>query len=199
MATALILVDIINEFFHPQGSNYHLEFDPILANVQLLLDAARRNGIVVVHAMEGHPPYHGQDFEWKKLQQHCITGSFEAQLAAGIDIRRGEYVIRKRRYSAFFATDLDLFLRERGVDRLVIVGVKTHVCVRATAQDAFALGYDVVLVKEAVGSDHAHLHEASLEDIERYMGRVISLDECMALFEKQSREAADREGEVHVR
>jgi len=185
MATALILIDVINEFFHPQGHNYHPQFASVLANIQQLLAAARRNEMVIVHAIEGHPPNHDQDFEWKKLPRHCIVGSFAAELAEGIDVHEGEYVLRKRRYSAFFATDLDLFLRERGVYRLVIVGVKTHVCVRATAQDAFALGYDVVVVREAVGSNHAHLHEASLEDIERYMGRVISLDEGLALFEER--------------
>lgn len=185
MTTALVLVDVINDFFHPRGHNYHPKYNAILVNIQRLLDAARQNEVVIVHAMEGHPPGHDQDFEWRKLPPHCIIGSFEAEPAEGIDVREGEYVVRKRRYSAFFATDLDLFLRERDVDRLVIVGVKTHVCVRATVQDAFALGYDVVVVKEAVGSNHVHLHEASLEDIKRYMGRVISSDECLALFEGQ--------------
>jgi maleamate amidohydrolase len=73
--------------------------------------------------------------------------------------------VRKRRYSAFFTTDLDLILREAGVGRLLIVGVKTHVCVRATAQDAFGYGYAVYVVKGAIGSNHPHLHAASLEDI----------------------------------
>jgi nicotinamidase-related amidase len=54
--------------------------------------------------------------------------------------------------------------------------------VRATAQDAFALGYEVIVVREAVGSNHAHLHAASLEDIERYMGRVLSLEEAISLL-----------------
>jgi len=199
MTTALILIDMINDFFHPRGNHYHPEFSFVLANVRRLLEAARRNGIVIIHAMEGHPPEHDQDFEWKKLPQHCIIGSFEAEPTAGIDIHRDEYVIRKRRYSAFFATDLDLFLRERRVDRLVIAGVKTNVCIRATAQDAFALGYDVLVVKEAVGSNHIHLHQAALEDIERYMGQVISLDDCIALFEEQGQETADREEEAHGR
>jgi len=185
VTTALILVDVINDFFHPQGSNYHPQYDAILLHIKTVLSAARRHGLMIVHAMEGHPANHKWDFEWKKLPQHCIIGSFAAQPAPGIEIHSGEYTVHKRRYSAFFATDLDLLLRERSVRHLVLVGVKSHVCVRATAQDAFALGYDVAVVKEAVGSNHAHLHEASLEDIQRYMGRVISLKECLALFEGQ--------------
>jgi nicotinamidase-related amidase len=186
MTTALILVDVINDFYHPRGTNYHPEYAPILANIERILEVARQNQVVIVHAMEGHPPGHDQDFEWRKLPPHCSSGSFESQPAEGIDIRQGEFTIRKRRYSAFFATDLDLVLRERDVNRLVIVGVKTHVCVRATAQDAFGLGYDVAVVREAVGSNHGHLHQASLEDIERYMGHVISMDECLTLFKERA-------------
>lgn len=182
MTTALILVDVVNDFFHPQGRNYHPCYASVLTYIRRLLEAARRNKVVIVHAVEGHLPGHDQDFEWRKLPQHCIVGSFEAELAPGVDAQEGEYMLRKRRYSAFFATDLDLFLRERGVQHVVLVGVKTHVCVRATAQDAFALGYNVAVVREAVGSNHFHLHEASLEDIQRYMGRVISAEECLALF-----------------
>jgi len=184
LATALILVDVINDFFHPQGHNYYPQYEAILAHIRRLLDVARRHGVVVIHAAEGHPANHNGDFEWKKLPRHCVIGSFETRPAPGIDIGEGEYAIHKRRYSAFFATDLDLLLRERDVYQLVIVGVKSHVCIRATAQDAFALGYDVIVVKEAVGSNHTHLHEASLEDIERYMGHVVPLEECIALFER---------------
>jgi nicotinamidase-related amidase len=97
-------------------------------------------------------------------------------------------VVRKRRFSGFFETDLNLLLREAGVERIILVGVKTHVCVRATAQDGFAYGYHVVIPLEAVNSNYTHLHEASLEDIERYMGEVVSLDEALKMLS-----AADRE------
>ncbi len=73
-------------------------------------------------------------------------------------------------------------LRERGIDRLLIVGVKSHVCIRATIQDAFGSGYEALLVRDCTGSNRPHLHEASLEDIERYMGRVISLAETLSLL-----------------
>ncbi len=192
MTTALILVDVIKDFFHPQGSNYHPQYLPILASIRRILEAARGEGIAIVHAMEGHPPGHEQDFEWRKLPHHCLLGSFEAEPAEGIEILDGEYEVRKRRYSAFMATDLDLLLRERGVKRVIIVGVKTHVCVRATAQDAFGLGYEVTVVREALGSNRTHLHEASLEDIERYMGQVVSIDECLVLLKGAKRPAAEK-------
>ncbi len=176
MGQALLLVDVINEFFRPGFRNYHPSYEQILGNIRELLAAARRHGVPVIHCMEGHRP--GADFEHKKLPVHNVLGTADAEPADGIDIREGEVVVRKRRYSAFFGTDLDLLLRERSIDHLVVIGVKSHVCVRATIQDAFAYGYEVALVRECTGSDHPHLHEASLEDIQRYMGTVMSMEEA---------------------
>src|SRR3989337_2331562 len=146
MATALVLIDVINDFFDPVGRNYHPSYEPILANIRRVLAAARRGGIAVIHCMEGHRP--GVDFEHRKLPVHCIVGEHDAEPAQGIEILDGEVVVRKRRYSAFFGTDLDLVLRER----------------------------------ECTVSNRPHLHEASMEDIERYMGRVISLTEALSLL-----------------
>ena len=88
----------------------------------------------------------------------------------------GEVVIPKRRFSAFFATDLALLLQEQGVERLIVAGVKTNVCIRATVQDAFANGLRPTIARGSVSSNRSHLHAASLEDIERYIGEVIDLD-----------------------
>jgi nicotinamidase-related amidase len=60
-----------------------------------------------------------------------------------------------------------------------VAGVKTNVCVRATIQDAFAAGYEVLLPREATNSNRPHLAEASLEDVDRYFGRVVSLDQAL--------------------
>jgi nicotinamidase-related amidase len=178
-----MLVDVINSFFHPDGANYDASYNAILKNILQLLTIARSAHAPIFHIMEGHKRGPGTDFEWKKLPEHCYLGEFDAQPVEGIDIRLGEeYIVRKRRYSGFFATDLDLLLRESSVCRIVIVGVKSHVCIRATTQDAFGYGYNVIVPREAVGSNYEHLHEASLEDIDRYMGRVVTLEEAINLF-----------------
>jgi len=184
MKTALILVDVINDFFHPQGINFKPEYESTLANILLLLATAREQGAVIVHAMEGHHVAARQlDFEWKKLPPHCFMGDFDSEPVAGINIRtRDEYVVRKRRFSAFFETDLNLLLREADIERIIIVGIKTNVCVRATAQDGFAYGYRVVLPLEAVNTNYQHLHDASLEDVRRYMGEVVPLQNALAML-----------------
>lgn len=182
MRTALLLIDVINDFLHPQGANYYRVYESILANIRIVLHLAREHGLMIVHVRENHPPQHVNDYEFEKLPRHCISGSADIEWAPGIDVRPGEYVVEKRRYSAFFETGLNLLLKEAGIEQVILVGVKTHVCVRATAQDAFGWGYRPLIVREAVGSNHTHLHEASLEDMERYMGKVISLDELNTML-----------------
>ena len=85
-------------------------------------------------------------------------------------------------YSAFFATELALFLNEQDVERVVICGVKTNVCIRATATDAFANGFEVHVVSGAVNTNRPKLGEASLEDIDRYIGKVVDLEIAKGLL-----------------
>ncbi|HLH50146.1 MAG TPA: isochorismatase family cysteine hydrolase [Roseiarcus sp.] len=177
--TALILIDVINSFFRPGMPNYYPEAAATLDPLRRLLAAARAGGKIVVHAVERHYPAF-DDFEWRKLPKHHFIGDEDAAFVDGFGPEGPrEIVSPKRRYSAFFATDLALFLNEQGVRRVVVGGVKTNVCIRATIQDAFAHGFEVLLPREATNSNRPHLAAASLEDIERYFGKVVSLDEAL--------------------
>jgi len=173
---ALLLVDVNNSFFHDRGEFHYPQAREVLPGLTALLAAAREGGRLVVHAREAHYPGL-EDFESKKLPPHSVRGEFDAQPFAGFEAAPGEPEIHKRRYSAFFATDLALLLREQRIDELIIAGVKTNVCIRATAQDAFAHGFRPVIARGTVNSNRPHLHEATLEDIERYFGEVVDLAE----------------------
>ena len=178
----MILVDVINSFFVAGMPNYYPEASAVLEPLRRLLAAARAAGRIVVHAVERHyPGFH--DYEWRKLPQHHFVGDADAAFLDGFSPSGPrEILCAKRRYSAFFATDLALFLREQKIERVVVAGVKTNVCIRATAQDAFAHGFDVVIPKEATNSNRPHLAEASLEDIERYFGAVVTLDHALEML-----------------
>jgi nicotinamidase-related amidase len=176
---ALLLVDVDNAFFDPRGAFFYPDAPRVLDPLRQLLDAARASGRLVVHAREWHRPGLA-DFEAIKLPGHCEAGAFDALPFPGFEERPGEPVVPKRRYSAFFATDLALLLHEQGVRRVIVAGVKTNVCIRASVQDAFAHGFRPTVVREAVNSNRSHLHDAALEDIERYFGDVIDLPTALA-------------------
>ncbi len=178
---ALVLVDMIRAFFDPRGEFYYPAAQDVLPGVRRLLEAARRGGRLVVHAHEVHRASL-VDLEGTKLPQHCLEGTLDIEFAPGFEPADREVDLVKRRYSAFFGTELALLLNEQGVRRVTVAGVKTNVCIRATVQDAFANGFEPILVHGAVSSNRPHLHDASLEDIERYFGRVVALDEGESLL-----------------
>lgn len=179
--TALVLVDVINDFYDPAGPNHYPRVHETVEPLRLLLSTARAAGALVVHAVERHRAG-VLDAEQPKLPVHCLEGSFEADFLGGFAPAGAEVVVPKRRYSSFFATDLALLLREQRVTRIVVAGVKTNVCIRATCQDGFAHGFEVVVPREATNSNREHLEAASLEDIERYIGSVTSVAEAARLL-----------------
>jgi maleamate amidohydrolase len=176
--TALVLIDVQNSFFHRDGGNYYAESAAVVPHLRRLLDRARAAGRLIIHVAEQHRP-NVLDFESAKLPEHCIAGEFDARFFEDFGPRDdSEFLVAKRRTSAFFSTDLDLLLREKGIERLVIAGVKTNVCVRATVESGFSLGYRCIVPRDAVSSNRRHLGDASLEDIERYFGWVTTVDEA---------------------
>src|SRR5581483_7665420 len=78
-ATALLLADCINDFFDPQGSNYYPETADVVSPITRLLDRARQNDALIVHSVERHLPGL-DDFEWRKLPEHCLDPGFERQI-----------------------------------------------------------------------------------------------------------------------
>jgi nicotinamidase-related amidase len=180
--TALILVDVINSFFLEGMPNYYPEAANVLPALGRLLAQARSARRLVVHAAERHRRGF-DDYEWRKLPHHHFAGDPDAAFVAGFaPSSEFEIVCPKRRYSAFFATDLALFLREQKIERVIVAGVKTNVCIRATVQDAFAHGFAVVVPREATNSNRPNLAAASLEDIERYFGEVMPLERALEML-----------------
>ena len=183
MSIALLVIDMQNSFLHPDGGNYYPAASDVVQPCLDLIGVAAATEAIIVHIADVHRDGF-TDFEQPKLPFHGIEGGFDAAFFKGFgpQDRKREITLKKRRYSAFFATELSLFLREQGVDSVVICGVKTNVCVRATAQDAFGHGFDVSVVGDAVNTNRANLGDASLEDISRYLGRVVTLAEAKEMF-----------------
>ena len=172
---ALLLVDVNRSFFDTDGPFHYPDALDNLGPLHQLLEAARDGKRLIVHAREAHRK--GLlDYERPKLPEHSYLGDRDQEPYPGFEERPGEIVIHKRRFSAFFATDLALLFQEQGTERVIIAGVKTNVCIRASVQDAFAYGFRPTIARGSVSSNRPHLHEASLEDIQRYIGEVVELD-----------------------
>ena len=115
-STALILVDVTNSFYLKGMPNFYPDAEQTLEPLRRLLEAARANQRIVVHAAEQHRAGF-DDYEWKKLPKHHFIGEVDGAFFPGFEPEGPrEFLLPKRRYSAFFATDLAMFL-QRTEDR----------------------------------------------------------------------------------
>lgn len=183
---AVLAIDVVKDFVDPEGKVPHPQAAAIVPHIDAFVAAARQAGAVIIWIIDAHRP--GKpDWELANVRAHCTDGTPGVELAEPLVALPEDYVIKKRRYSAFMGTDLDLALRDNGVETLFITGTKTNVCIRATSQDAFEMNYRVIVPRECVSTDKEHLHAANLEDIGKYMGRVVSLAEALALLRDEDK------------
>jgi nicotinamidase-related amidase len=147
-APAILVVDMLNDFVTGAiGCDRAKEIVPATAR---LLAAAREKGVPVIYCNDAHRP--GIDRELQIWGDHALVGTPGAQVIPELAPTDKDYVVPKRRYSGFFQTDLDILLKELGVKTVIMTGLHTHMCVRHTSADAYCLGYDVVVAKEATNS-----------------------------------------------
>ena len=160
MSQALIIIDMLHDFIDPQGSLYcGSQASVIIPRVVELLEEARSAGLPVLFIADRHLP---TDAEFQMFPDHCVEDTPGASIIPPLTPQGEERVIAKRRYSAFFATDLDLTLRELAVRELVLVGVCTNICVLYTAADARMLAYQVTVPADAVTSFDLPAHQWAL-------------------------------------
>lgn len=170
---AVLIIDMLNDFV--TGSLGCPRAQAAVQGVVELADAARACGVPVVFCNDAHVA--GVDRELSIWGDHAIVGTFGAQLIPELGSREGDFIVPKRRYSSFFQTDLDILLRELGVDTVVVAGLHTDACIRHTSADAFCLGYDVVVAKDATDSLTERDYLAGLEYLRKYYGAAVLSNE----------------------
>jgi ureidoacrylate peracid hydrolase len=195
--SALIVVDVQNDFCHPDGTAARMGLDvsavrSIVPNIVTLIELARIHGVPRIY-LRGEHNHWFDTATWlargaagKSIRAQAVpyveSGTWGADffVVAPAD---DELVIVKHRYSGFAYTPLELALQTLGVDTVVLSGTSTHVCVEATARDAIMRGYRPVTVEECVASGQPDLHEAALADIAEYLGPVVTLEAVRQAWE----------------
>jgi ureidoacrylate peracid hydrolase len=194
---ALAIVDMVNDFAHPQGKGALQGQRPldhirsIIPAIATLADAARQAGALVVHVQHTTLPEDlSSSGPWLDARLNapysavdvCMAGTWGQQIVQELQPRAGDAVVQKHRYGAFIGTNLDLVLRSTAIETVVCCGASTNVCVEATAREAFAHDYYVVLPRDACASWDRELHEASLRTAARRYAAVCDADEILRLW-----------------
>ncbi len=190
---ALIVVDIQSSTFIDASEVRSIDNMPgyrdRMEAARGAIDAARECGIPVIFIQEVHHPS-GVDFG-RELDGdedvHCLEDNPKTALAVEqMDVRADDIVIRKRRYSAFFGTDFEIYLKGLKIDTLILVGGLTDVCVHYTFVDGHQSDYFCRVIEDCVAGSSVEAHEAALRAMEYLQtGAVRSLSEVQAAMREQ--------------
>lgn len=205
--TAMIVVDMQNDFVANgaklQSGQAH-EMVPKLAST---LKFCREHGIRVLYTAHVHRGDGCDMGLYDDLyppiadRSALVDGTKGADIFADLAPAPGEHVIKKHRYSAFFATDLDLILREWGIESVIISGTTTENCCHATARDAMFRNYKVAFLSDVTGTfdypdvgygamSAADVHQATLRILAFSTAHVMTVDELISLVRQGERKPA---------
>lgn len=165
---ALLVIDLVNDFVHPQGVLFVGEqAKKVVAFSQGLIAKSRKENVPVVYVCDSHRL---DDQEFKLFPPHSIEGSWGGKVVEELTPQDNDYIIPKRRFSAFFGTSLDLLLREKKIEELEIVGVCTNICVLYTSAEARMLNYRLVVHEKGVTSFDLDAHKWALREMKNTLG-----------------------------
>lgn len=176
MKNALLIIDMLNDFLKEDGALYIGEgAQPAIKATSIALEKGRQKNWPVIYICDQHLK---DDAEFNLFPPHCIKGTKGAAIITELAPQKEELIISKRRYSAFYGTELDLYLRERKIEELLVCGVCTNICVLYTTADARMRNYGVKIIKEATASFDNQAHQFALKEMENTLGaKIIGVDE----------------------
>lgn len=192
--TALIVVDMQNAFCHPEGSCARLGFDISMCRAAIdpcrrLAEAARAADVPVIWTrLQYRKDYRDGGVLTDEVMPGlaeaacCAAGSVDAELIDALTPHAEDFVVDKNRYSAFYGTPLDSYLRSLDIRNLVICGVTTNVCVETTARDASQRDYRTVIVRDATGEIAPERHHWALETLGSRFGWVVDSEEVLKIW-----------------
>jgi ureidoacrylate peracid hydrolase len=190
--TALVVIDLQNAFMLPGMPTEVAAARDIVPNVNRLARAVRGAGGTVAWVqmtLDGEREAWSVFFDHLSSANHGAAefealsrGSFGHRLYEGLEVEPADLVVEKTRFSAFIqgSSGLDRQLRQRGIDTVLIAGTVTNTCCESSARDAMMLNYKTVMVSDANAAHNDSEHNATLTNIIRMFGDVLSTDDLAA-------------------
>lgn len=173
---ALIVIDMVEGYYNPDCDLY-MGSDASLLSALRVREAARAAGVPVILTNVVYHPLAldgGRFFEKSKPLRYFLQGNPMAAWPKGLEPYPDELVISKQYPSAFFGTSLASTLTSMGIDGVLLAGVSTSGCVRATCVDAMSHGFRTSVIADACGDRHPAPHEANLFDMNAKYADVVS-------------------------
>ncbi|HET8562314.1 MAG TPA: isochorismatase family cysteine hydrolase [Candidatus Binatia bacterium] len=199
--TALLFFDILNGYYHSGDAAAQARMKPWVDNAVRLMKAGREAGLPIFFAKGNHradgatsavlltgtnnalKPW--PNGEVTKGRMHVVGGDKSSDPIPELDPRPEDYYIPKYRWSAFYQTYLDLALRSRGIDTVIISGGSTDVGVASTVFSGRDMNYNMIVVSDACGTSHdQRAHDLLMELIFPRMSRVRTTEQVLQMIKK---------------
>lgn len=206
LKTALIVIDVQNDFCDDEGIFSRVKrinmalVQKAVSSLLYFTERCRELGLPVIFVRTTHSKWTDSASWLGRVGGKIGRMGICAPDSWGCDFYKikpheNDCIVTKHRYSGFFGTDLDLILRSRAVETLLVTGVATNVCVETTARDAYNRNYNVILVEDCCGAFDAGEHEATLVNMRNYFGTVATSTEIINMFQPAQPRKAEVEGE----
>lgn len=192
--SALLVIDLQNDFTQPWGSVYREPTGEMMERVSLNIDRMREAGVLIVVVYSGGPaevrravrgPGAGPSRVYRQdgIRRCLIEGTPGYEIDNRIHIDHDRDILwHKQAASAFFQNDLDQRLREMGVENVLVCGVKTNVCCRATVNDSFSHGFRTFIISDMTATNTAELNAFFVEDMAKYFASAVTAQEVFDLL-----------------
>ncbi len=169
---ALLVIDMQNYF--------HQIIQPVLGNILEAIQSCRKTNIPIIFTQHGHTdPASDGGLLGKWWGQMIIEGTEDWKFLPEIKIEPKDIILPKKRYSAFFETDLETTLRSRGIQDVILSGVMTNLCCETTARDAFVRDYRIFFLIDGTATGRSELHLATLKNLGFGFAYLITCDELI--------------------
>jgi ureidoacrylate peracid hydrolase len=201
--TAVIVIDMQNAFISKGGMFDLRGFDvtpnqKIIEPIRRICNAARAKGVKVIYIAHVLSPdlrevgpdssfwyksvkIYREDPRWQ--DKYIIRGTWGAEIVDELKPQKGEILVEKPRFSAFFGTNLDVLLKTYNIKHLLFVGCATNICVEASIRDAGSLGYSPILIKDAsINNGPPFMQDSTIFNVKLCYGWVTTTDNVLNLI-----------------
>ena len=190
--TAVVAVDVQRLFTDLAGAPIEPPLAEVLPRIGQFLQHSRRTGaaVVLVRTIIDPDAHSRSTLQWPPFMRDGLApGATGTEFDPCLDVQPEDHQIVKQRYSAFFGTQLDRLLRDRGMETVVVLGLTTNVCVQSTARDAWQHDYRTVTVADCCAEVGPGSHGESLAWTSRNFGLVVPAHELVEAWQRYSRHA----------
>lgn len=158
-----------------------------IPRIRILLHACRQHKIPIIYSTSDQHFIESMGNATKRAKEPTTVRDVAMEFPDMIRPKKGEFIVRKARASAFFGTHLITYLTRKGVDTLIIAGCTTSGCVRATVLDGYSYGYSVFVVEDCVFDRSRFSHLVNLYEMNSKYGTVITRDEALNYVNREDR------------